>query len=71
MDDSEYYAMMRRQYSHPVQIKPANPAKATATAPAQKNAPAPGTEKSFSAWNTYHGREDAEMLNETSSDDIE
>lgn len=72
MDDNEYYAMMRRQYSHPVQIKKTNAAGSTNAAPAEKPAPAQNTVKSsFSSWNAHHGREDAEMLNETSSDDVE
>lgn len=59
MDDSEYYAMMRRQYSHsaggfqakvPVKKKEASAALKT-----------PGT---FSQWAMKYGHEDAEMFEE-------
>jgi len=61
MDDNEYYAMMRRQYSHPVSLSKKKTAKKTEEAPAQK------TEGTFSQWRKKYGHEDAEMFMERNS----
>ncbi|MCQ2242063.1 hypothetical protein [Treponema sp.] len=53
MDDSEYYAMMRRQYSNPIKIQKSTQKKET-----DQNK-TPGT---FSSWEKKYGHEDAEMF---------
>lgn len=57
MDDTEYYAMMRRQYSNPVGLN----SKKKQTASSKT----PGT---FSEWTVKHGHEDAEMFEERNRD---
>lgn len=63
MDDSEYYAMMRRQYSHSaggfaakVPVKRKNSSATLKT---------PG---SFSQWEKKYGHEDAEMFEERNAE---
>lgn len=61
MDDSEYYAMMRRQYSCPIDVskkKKAGSSKKVEPAVSNKT---PGT---FSEWSRKYGHEDAEMFYE-------
>lgn len=60
MDDSEYYSMMRRQYSHPISVsKKKNPEPKVKDR--QKLGNTPG---SFSEWTRKYGHEDAEMFSE-------
>lgn len=67
MDDSEYYAMMRRQYSNPIKIKK--------TKQQDKNRTVIGQQKTagtFSQWAKNYGHEDAEMFlerNQENSDE--
>lgn len=58
MDDSEYYSMMRRQYSHPISVKKKPEKKVQEQ---QKPGNTPG---SFSEWTRKYGHEDAEMFSE-------
>ncbi len=62
MDDSEYYSMMRRQYSHSEVKVPVKSTTAQQTGETQKT---PGT---FSQWSKEYGHEDAEMFLERNSD---
>ncbi len=59
MDDSEYYAMMRRQYSCPVDVSKKK--KAAAKKESDGCQKTPGT---FSQWTRKYGHEDAEMFYE-------
>lgn len=67
MDDSEYYAMMRRQYSNPISFKKKSAVtdKSSAKNLEQKT---PGT---FGEWTKKYGHEDAEMFMERNSEDLE
>ena len=62
MDDSEYYAMMRRQYSHTSDFKNSKPAKKPEP---EKQGQTPGT---FTEWSQKYGHEDAEMFYERNKD---
>lgn len=75
MDDNEYYAMMRRQYSNIIQIakkKKTESSKAAQQADkAEFNNSADGTKTpgTFSEWTKKYGHEDAEMFYERNTDD--
>ncbi|MCI7440030.1 MAG: hypothetical protein SOZ72_07525 [Treponema sp.] len=60
MDDSEYYSIMRRQYSHPISVKKKKIPEPKAR-DQQKLGNTPG---SFSEWTRKYGHEDAEMFSE-------
>ncbi len=66
MDDSEYYAMMRRQYSSPIKIQKKK------TTSAEKKNEVKGQEGitpgSFSEWKKKYGHEDAEMFYERNNE---
>ncbi|MCI5829588.1 MAG: hypothetical protein SPJ89_03665 [Treponema sp.] len=64
MDDSEYYAKMRKQYSNPIKI-PKSKNKQTENTSGLKT---PGT---FSSWEKKYGHEDAEMFMERNDDTSE
>ncbi|MBQ0052172.1 MAG: hypothetical protein KBT11_08965 [Treponema sp.] len=57
MDDNEYYAMMRRQYSNPIAIKKIK------TKPVEEKTE-PTTSGTFTQWSQKYGHEDAEMFME-------
>lgn len=58
MDDAEYYAMMRRQYSNPISFKK----KAAAKDKSSSEKPQQQTPGTFSEWTKKYGHEDAEMF---------
>lgn len=62
MDDSEYYAMMRRQYSNPIKIR---------KTPKNKRKTADQTPGTYTEWNKKYGHEDAEMFLERNSESSE
>lgn len=62
MDDSEYYSMMRRQYSHSEVKVPKKAGSVQTSAQEQKT---PGT---FGQWSKNYGHEDAEMFMERNSE---
>jgi len=72
MDDSEYYAMMRRQYSHTAGIKIKPAAKKTEIkkpeSPAEPVSTTPGT---FTELSNKYGHEDAEMFYERNNENQE
>jgi len=74
MDDSEYYAMMRRQYSHTagIKIKPASTKKPD-TKPEQETPaePASTTPGTFTELSKKYGHEDAEMFYERNNENQE
>ena len=55
MDDNEYYAMMRKQYSNPIKITKKS---------ARKEPEEIQTSGTFSSWVKKYGHEDAEMFME-------
>ncbi|MDO4506178.1 MAG: hypothetical protein Q4B64_04455 [Spirochaetales bacterium] len=59
MDDGEYYAMMRRQYSNPIKIT---------KKPAKKEPETNQTPGTFSSWEKKYGHEDAEMFMERNAE---
>lgn len=63
MDDSEYYAMMRRQYSHTAGIKIKKPVSQKSAESAGQNTP--GT---FNELSKKYGHEDAEMFYERNNE---
>lgn len=67
MDDSEYYAMMRRQYSHTAGIKVKGPLqqKPNSAKPAEPASKTPGT---FTELTKKYGHEDAEMFLERNNE---
>lgn len=60
MDDSEYYAKMRKQYSNPIKI----PKSKNKQANSSNNISELKTPGTFSSWEKKYGREDAEMFME-------
>ncbi len=76
MDDSEYYSMMRRQYSNIVNLTPkkigTNKSDSKRASDCEKSSAENSvikTEGTFSEWNLKYGREDAEMFLERNNDD--
>ncbi len=63
MDDTEYYAMMRRQYSHTAGLT----GKRGAEKKENSSTAASKTAGTFSEWKIKHGHEDAEMFEERNS----
>lgn len=59
MDDTEYYAMMRRQYSHTAGLTGKSLTREKKSHPAASE-----TAGTFSEWKIKHGHEDAEMFEE-------
>lgn len=55
MDDNEYYAMMRKQYSNPIKISKKEPEEIQ-------------TSGTFSSWVKKYGHEDAEMFMERNAE---
>ncbi|MCI7397683.1 MAG: hypothetical protein MST12_00935 [Spirochaetia bacterium] len=67
MDDSEYYAMMRRQYSSPIRIqKKKHDSAETKNETKKQEGITPGT---FSEWSKKYGHEDAEMFYERNNEE--
>lgn len=67
MDDSEYYAMMRHQYSNPIKIKKTRQQDKNHTDMDRSK-----TAGTFSQWAKDYGHEDAEMFlerNQENSDE--
>jgi len=74
MDDSEYYAMMRRQYSHTAGIKIKPAAKKTDIIKSETETPtepASQTPGSFTELTNKYGHEDAEMFYERNNENQE
>lgn len=71
MDDTEYYAMMRRQYSHTLGIskKATAKQKSVPAGPKELSENSGQTAGSFSEWKTKYGHEDAEMFMERNSEE--
>lgn len=63
MDDNEYYAMMRRQYSNPVKLG----AKKSSVNSKKSSSELGKTAGSYSDWEKKYGHEDAEMFQERNS----
>lgn len=74
MDDSEYYAMMRRQYSHTDNLFKKKTAASTGAKAASENtnsASASQTPGSFNELTKKYGHEDAEMFYERNKENPE
>lgn len=81
MDDSEYYSMMRRQYSNIVELSPKKSGKSRSGSSKSSDSVDGGktlpetshlrTEGTFSEWNRKYGHEDAEMFLERNTEDDE
>lgn len=72
MDDAEYYAMMRRQYSNVINIAKKKNSENRANNGAKKSGAfndSLQTPGSFSEWENKYGHEDAEMFMERNSGD--